>query len=48
MRRRALGGEVDTVRSLELDFELSCGIVSMRNALPSDAPDLQQRGRSPC
>jgi hypothetical protein len=43
MRRRALGGEVDTVRSLELDFELSCGIVSMR-----DAPDLQQRGRSPC
>jgi hypothetical protein len=33
MRRGALGGEVDTVGSLELDFELGCAIISMRNAL---------------
>lgn len=48
VRRRALSGEVDAVGSLELDLELGCAVVSMRNAPPGILPDLRQRGRSPC
>ena len=46
--RGSLGGEVDTVGSLELDLKGSCGRVSGWTWGSIGVADLRQCGRSPC
>lgn len=48
MGRRALGGEVDTVGSLELDLEGGWCALAGASTLSDGESNQQRRGRSPC